>query len=156
MTHHIIILHNIRSAQNVGAMFRTAEAAGVHEVILSGYSASPKDRFGRVEKKVAKSALGAEQMLAWRTVEDLRSEIAVLQQNGYKVSAVEQVKNSIDYKEYTPGEREVIIMGNEVHGVEEEILEIVDTVLEIPMAGLKESLNVSVACGIVLFRLFDR
>ncbi len=156
MPHHILILHNIRSAQNVGAMFRTAEAAGIHEVIISGYSAAPKDRFGRPDKKVSKSALGAEEMISWRRIDDLPDEIKKLQDNGYTVSAIEQSTSSTDYKKHQPGEQEVLIMGNEVTGVESEILGCVDHVLEIPMSGEKESLNVSVACGIVLFRLFDR
>ena len=156
MSHSILILHNIRSAQNVGAMFRTAEAVGINEVIISGYSAAPKDRFGREDKKIAKSALGAERMISWRQAGDLEVLIQELQDQGYSVGAVEQSAQSIDYKKYSTTEKEALIMGNEVTGVEHEILKHADYILEIPMAGLKESLNVSVACGIVLFRLFDQ
>lgn len=155
MTHNILILHNIRAAQNVGAMFRTAEAVGIDEIVLSGYSAGPKDRFGRKDQKVCKAALGAEEMVSWRRVEDIQDALSALQQDGYKLAAVEQHPSSMDYKSYAPAEKQVLIMGNEVTGVETEVLEYADTILEIPMQGKKESLNVSTACGIVLFRLFD-
>ena len=156
MASKILFLHNIRSAHNIGAMFRTAEAAGIDEVILSGYSPGPLDRFGREDKKVTKASLGAHEMIRWKHVEDSFGSLKGLQEDGYSLAAVEQHVKSIDYKTYIPQEKQVIIMGNEVTGVEQSILELADTILEIPMAGQKESLNVSTACGIVLFRVFNK
>ncbi len=152
----ILVLHNIRSAQNVGAMFRTADAIGIDEIICSGYTPQPLDRFGRVDKKVSKAALGAEQSVSWRHVADLSNEIAALQNTGVQVAAVEQSSTSIDYKKYNPQNDVALVMGNEVTGVEKEILELADVVLEVPMRGRKESLNVATTAGIVLFRIFDR
>jgi len=156
MKHKILVLHNIRSAQNVGAMFRTAEAIKIDEIIISGYTASPIDRFGRLEKKIAKSALGAEQMVAWRYSKNIIETLIELKQEKYNIVCVEQTKNSVDYKIHRPLDKEVIIMGNEVEGVAEEILELSDDIIELPMYGEKESLNVATSCGIVLYRLFDR
>ena len=151
----ILILHNIRSALNVGAMFRTADAIGMTEIILSGYTATPLDRFGRPDAKVAKSALGAQDVITWRQVENIQAEVESLRKSGVTIVSVEQTTQSIDYKEYAPEGDVAIIMGNEVEGVEQGLIELSDTVIDLPMRGIKESLNVTTACGIVLFRLFD-
>lgn len=156
-TQCIVILHDIRSVINVGALFRTCDAIGISEIILSGTSPAPIDRFGRIRNDFAKAALGAEKTVPWKQVDDIIKTIAELKNNGYVVYSVEQSKNSIDYKSITVEQNSkiVIIPGNEVDGVPIEIQQMSDAVLEIPMYGSKESLNVSVATGIILYRLLD-
>lgn len=152
----ILILENIRSAQNVGAMFRTADAVGVDVVYLIGYTPAPIDRFGRPQKEIAKSALGAEKTVSWKQVASVCDLIRGLQQQGAQVIALEQCAQAVDYKTVVPSENAALIVGNEIDGVSPEALGLADVCIEIPMHGSKESLNVSVATGIALFRLFDR
>ena len=151
----VVILDNIRSVHNVGSIFRTADAAGVDEIILCGYTPQPIDRFGRPRSDLGKVALGAEKSITWKHVEDIKSLIFELQKDGFKVVAIEQAKNSVDYKEIDVGEKIAFIFGNEPDGIEKEILDICDVVAEIPMKGEKESLNVSVAAGISLFHILN-
>lgn len=150
-----LILHNIRSAHNVGAMFRTAEAIGIDHIVVSGYSASPTDRFGREDTKVTKAAVNAHELISWVRIDDVHEYLVKLLACGTQLVAIEQHPTSQDYKTYAPPEDIAIVMGNEVTGVEPEILELCDTILELPMYGEKESLNVATTCGIVLYRLFD-
>lgn len=152
---NILILHNIRSVQNVGAIFRTADACGISKIIISGYTASPIDRFGRKRTDVSKAALGAEDTVSWEEVTDIFSEIKHFKENGFYVISIEQTENSIDYKDVTPKEKNVFIIGNEVDGIQKELIELSDVVAEIPMLGEKESLNVSVATGVSLFRILN-
>ena len=140
----------------MGAIFRTADSIGIDKVIISGITPAPIDRFGRERKDLHKTALGAEKSVEWEQVGDIKKKILEFKKNGFKIVALEQSPQSIDYKEYQPTEKTVIILGREVEGVSKEILELCDTILEIPMNGKKESLNVSVATGILLYRLFDR
>lgn len=157
-SHCIVILHDIRSVINVGAIFRTCDAIGVSEIILSGTSPAPIDRFGRIRNDFAKSALGAEKTVPWKQVPDIAIMIDELKKDGYKIYCIEQSPNSVDYKSIIikPNSKIVIIPGNEVDGVPIDIQNISDAILEIPMHGSKESLNVSVATGIVLYRLLDQ
>lgn len=148
-----ILLHDIRSTHNVGAIFRTADAVGVSKIHLSGYTPAPVDRFGRARTDISKASLGAEKTVAWESVEDVQKFLKDMKHEGFHICAVEQNESSIDYKEIPKKEKILIIMGNEVGGVEEEVLKICDTIAEIPMLGEKESLNVSVAAGIVLYSL---
>ena len=149
-----LVLHNIRSVYNVGSMFRTADAAGVGEIILSGYTPTPLDRFGRARSDLAKVALGAEKYLKWKYVKTLSPELKKLKGEGYELIALEQAKGSRSIFGFTPtGKKLVLIVGNEVRGMSKALLKNVDTVLEIPMHGKKESLNVSVAAGVALFAL---
>ncbi len=154
LTPHIsLILHNIRSAYNVGAIFRTAEAVGVREIILCGYTPAPIDRFGRSRKDIAKSALGAETMVPWRAEEDTLACVLHMQKQGVAVIALEQVVGARLYTEYIPPASVALLVGNEVEGVSEVLCAHADTCIELPMQGQKESLNVSVATGIVLYHL---
>jgi tRNA G18 (ribose-2'-O)-methylase SpoU len=150
----ILILDNIRSTHNVGSIFRTADAAGVNKIYLIGTTPDPIDRFGRVQNDIRKTALGAEKNIPW---EHATETLEVLKQfpDHFKV-ALEQSKNSLDYKTVSPKENNIIILGPEVTGLSQNILEACDVVAEIPMNGIKESLNVSVATGIFLFRFLDR
>jgi 23S rRNA (guanosine2251-2'-O)-methyltransferase len=146
-----VILHNIRSHYNVGAIFRTADGAGVARVYLSGYTPRPLDRFGRVVPEIHKTALGAESMIPWEGTEDLLTLVAALQKTGARVVAVEQSKTATMLADFIVPADVVYILGSETEGLDEDVLGLVDEVLELPMLGQKESLNVSVTAGIVLY-----
>ena len=150
---NIVILHNIRSVENVGAMFRTADAAGVSKIYLCGITPAPFDRFGRKRKDLAKSALGAEEFVKWEQVRSISPLLTKLKKQGFQIIGVEQDEKSIDYRKIKPKAKNVFIMGAEVEGIPKNILKKCDVIAEIPMHGKKESLNVSVAFGIVLFRI---
>lgn len=150
----ILILPDIRSVLNVGSIFRTADAVGVSGVYLTGYTPTPLDRFGRIRKDFAKSALGAEKTVPWWTSSDLISLIIDLKKQGYQIVSVEQHQNSQPYYGATYGKKVAFILGNEVDGVDEAVLDLSDLVVEIPMLGKKESLNVAVATGVVLYNYF--
>ena len=151
----VVILIDIRSAHNVGSIFRTADAARIAKIYLAGITPIPVDRFGRERKDIAKAALGAEKTVPWEYLPAIRALLTRLKKEGYRIIAVEQSPDSVDYKKVKikKGERAAIIFGNEVSGVPEQILERCDVVAEIPMQGMKESLNVSVAAGIAFFRM---
>lgn len=146
-----VILHNIRSAHNVGSIFRTADGAGISKIFLTGYTPAPRDRFGRTVSEIAKTSLGAADIVAWESYADVRLLIQKLQAEGVRVIAVEQTPKSTDYTQFKLDAPAAYIFGNEVDGVPKEICEVADAVIEIPMHGTKESLNVSVAAGIILF-----
>lgn len=149
----VLVLHNIRSVHNVGSIFRTADAAGVTKIILSGYTPSPLDRFGRARKDFIKVSLGAEQSVPWEVAENIEAVLAQLKKDSYQILALEQSPNSTPLFDYKPAGDMALIVGNEVDGVEPSLLKLADTILEIPMRGQKESLNVSVATGVALFAL---
>lgn len=150
-----VILHNIRSSQNVGALFRTADAAGVGKLYLTGYTPTPLDRFKRPNSKIAKTALGAEQTIPWEVHTSATALVRALKGRGVSVVACEQSSNSISYTKWKPEFPVAIIFGNEVLGVSKPLLSLCDEVVEIPMCGMKESLNVSVAAGIFLFKVTE-
>jgi tRNA G18 (ribose-2'-O)-methylase SpoU len=149
----ILILENIRSAQNVGALFRTADAAGISMVYLVGYTPDPLDKYGRPRNDISKAALGAEQTIAWKHVATTAPLLKKLKKEGYTIISIEQSENSVDYKKIKTGPKLAFILGNEVEGVSKTALKLSEYVAEIPMKGEKESLNVSVAGGIALFRM---
>lgn len=151
-----IVLHNIRSAHNVGSIFRTADALGVTHIYCSGYTPSPLDRFGRPVKEIAKTALGAEQSIKWEALKRPNTTLRTLKRDGFTVVGIEQDKRARDYKAYTPPERIVILVGNEVRGLSLSLRDACDILVEIPMQGKKESLNVAVSFGVAAFRLLDR
>lgn len=154
----IVILHNIRSTYNVGAILRTCDCLGIDEVVFSGYTpfidkGLPYER-EKLKKQIHKTALGAEETLKWHRAEDIFTEIEVQKIKGLKIVALEQGKNSLnlaDGQDFI--EDMALVLGEEVHGVPNDILEKCDYLLEIPMCGTKESFNVSVATGIALFAL---
>ena len=150
---NILVLHDIRSAQNVGAIFRTADACGISKIILSGYSPTPIDRFGRKRSNISKSALGAEDSIKWEFSDSIIETVKSLKDGGFQIISIEQSEKSVDYKEINMKDRNVFIVGNEVSGVDSELLDVSDIIAEIKMLGEKESLNVSVASGIALFRI---
>lgn len=151
---NILILHDIRSAENVGAMFRTADAAGINKIYLTGYTPAPLDRFGRKRKDIAKSALGAEEYVPWEQAE-INSLLKKLKRDGFQIIAIEQDKNSVDYRRVKTKAKNAFLVGTEVTGIPKSILKKCDVIAEIPMRGKKESLNVSVALGVALFRIIS-
>jgi tRNA G18 (ribose-2'-O)-methylase SpoU len=146
-----LILENIRSAYNVGAIFRTADGAGVSKIFLIGYTPTPIDRFGRIQPEIAKTSLGASTEIPWEHAQDVVEVIHDLKQNGAHIAAVEQTNDSVSLGKFLVPDEVAYILGNEVEGVSEPALALADTIVEIPMLGSKESLNVSVAAGIVLY-----
>lgn len=159
-----VLLHNIRSVHNTGSIFRTADCAGVCAIFLSGHTPAPLDRFKRTRSDFAKVALGAENSVPWEYIEHAQDAIKKFKEKtGGIVVAVEQHADSIDYREFaekikseknTKAQKPILlIFGNEVGGVEPELLKLADMIIEIPQFGTKESLNVSVTAGIILFSL---
>jgi tRNA G18 (ribose-2'-O)-methylase SpoU len=151
----VVVLHNIRSEYNVGSIFRSADAMGVDKIYLTGYTPAPLDRFGRTVKEIAKVALGAEKSVSWEKEKSISKLIKALKQKSYQVIAIEQSSESQGYKKVMPKFPCAFIFGNEVKGLNESVLKAVDIIAEIPMRGNKESLNVSVAFGVALFRILD-
>ena len=148
-----VLLHNIRSAHNVGSIFRTADGAGIGKLYLSGYSPQPIDQFGRPQPHIKKTALGAEKNIPWEYQKNPYAIIAALGESGWQIVGVEQDTRSIDYRSFTLKKPTLFVLGNEVLGMSPALRKKCDTLLEIPMHGKKESLNVSVAAGIILFSI---
>jgi len=142
-----LILYNIRSAYNVGSIFRTADAAGVSKIYLCGYTPTPENN------KVLKTSLGAEKSVAWEKKTQTLRLVKELKLKGVSVVALEQDKNSKDYHVFKSKFPLAIIVGHERQGVSKNILEKSEAIYHIPMRGKKESLNVSVAVGIFLYSI---
>ena len=136
-TSNILILPDIRSAINVGAIFRTADAVGIDKIYLVGCTPRPTDQFGRIQKDIAKSALGAETWIPWEYKETLVPLIKKLKKDGYEIVALEQDESSIDYRKYKKPNKMAFILGPEVTGLDKKIIKVCDKVVEIPMHGKK-------------------
>lgn len=155
----IVIAHNIRSTHNIGSIFRTAEGFGVARIILSGYSPYPTlpgDRRlphirERLTAQIHKTALGAENIVPFEYKELL--DLVELKEDGYRIAALEQDKNSIRLDDYTAPSKLALVIGEEVNGIGPDLLKQCEDIIEIPMYGKKESFNVSVATGIALYSL---
>ena len=149
---HIIITDNIRSAQNIGSIFRTCDALGYQKIYLCGISATPPN------KEIAKTALGATETVAWEYYPNANILMSSLKEKGYVICSIEQTSNSVMLQSFEPNpERNyAFVLGNEVNGVSPEIISISDICLEIPQFGAKKSFNVSVAAGIVLWDLVSK
>jgi 23S rRNA (guanosine2251-2'-O)-methyltransferase len=145
----IAVLENIRSAYNVGSVFRTADAFLLQSIYITGYTCVPP------HKEIKKTALGAEETVDWNHFTSTADAITELKKEGYKVYAVEQVENSISLEKLLPGNAEKIafIFGNEVSGVEQETILLCDGCVEIPQLGMKHSLNIATAAGVVLWEI---
>lgn len=150
-----VLLHNIRSTHNVGSIFRTADSVGVNKIYFSGFTPTPTDKFDRARKDIAKVALGAEKSIVWESISDLKKLIQKLKKEKFQIIGIEQNKNSVDYKKVKTTEKVLFVIGNEVEGISNDILKLCNIVAEIPMRGKKESLNVSVAFGVALFRILE-
>jgi 23S rRNA (guanosine2251-2'-O)-methyltransferase len=149
------ILHGIRSVHNVGSIFRTADGAGFEKIYLCGITPTPLDRFKNIRADFAKVSLGAEKNIAWEYEKATATTIKKLKEDGWTIVAVEQSARSIPYHEFTfaKNRKIALVMGNEVKGLSPSILKLSDAIVEIPMHGKKESLNVGVAFGIVAFAI---
>lgn len=145
-----VILHNIRSAHNVGAIFRTADATGVQELFLTGYTPAPIDRFGRVREEIKKTSLGATNTVTWSQGE-VESIVGQLKSNKVRIVGVEQSPRSISIQNFRPPGQVAYILGNETEGIDAATLQLCDEVIELPMLGQKESLNVAVTAGVVMY-----
>jgi len=155
----IVIAHNIRSTHNVGAIFRTAEGFGINKIILSGYTPYPRTsndaRLPHIAEKLTsqihKTALGAEGIVEFEYTE--LPPLSSLKEAGYRIIGLEQAARSISLPDYHAKGKVALLLGEEVHGIEAELLNQCDDIIEIPMVGQKESFNVSVATGIALYQL---
>lgn len=145
----IMVLDNIRSLHNVGSVLRTADAFRLEAVWMCGITAVPPS------PEIHKTALGAEDSVAWRYFEDTIQAVDLLQREGYTVLAVEQVEGSLKLGEFSfeRGRRYALVMGNEVKGVQQKVVDACDQALEIPQYGTKHSMNVSVTAGIVMWEV---
>jgi 23S rRNA (guanosine2251-2'-O)-methyltransferase len=151
----IAVLDNLRSVHNVGSIFRTANAAGIEKLILCGTTPTPLDNKGNKRKDFSKVALGAEDTVVWEYEEDTVKTLKKLRQEDCYVIAFEQDDTSVDYKEVDITEKEniVFVIGPEVTGITKDVLDLCDVIAEIPMLGSKESLNVTIAFGIGVYRI---
>lgn len=145
----IAVIENVRSAYNVGSLFRTADAFLLESIYITGYTAKPP------HKEIKKTALGAEDSVDWQYFPTASEAIIQLKKNGYKVYAVEQVMNSspLQKMEFKKDEKIAVIFGNEVTGVEQETIQQCDACIEIPQLGMKHSLNIATAAGVVLWEI---
>ena len=153
----VLVLHNIRSSHNVGSMFRTADGAGIGRIILSGYTPDHLDPKGKERRDFIKVSLGAEKFIPYSRAKQLSPALKKLKAEGYTIVAVELSERAVSVFDYRQkdGEKLAIVMGNEVRGISAQSLRHCDHVVQIPMRGKKESLNVGVACGIALFTLLN-
>lgn len=157
--HIILVVNNIRSAHNVGSIFRTADAVGVEKIYLCGYTPRPTDDRPRmINGKIAKTALGAEKYIPWEYRRDAWRLLGEFGVKGVRLVALEQSGNSRDIFKYKIPRNGVValVVGNEVHGLSARMLQRCDDIVEIPMYGKKESLNVAVATGIALYALKNK
>ena len=147
-----VVLDNVRSAQNVGAFFRTGDAFAVEKVLLCGITATPPSR------DIHKSSLGAEFTVAWEYYNATTEAVTVLKEQGYTVLAIEQVEGAamLDKLEIDTTKKYALVFGNEVLGVDQAVVDICDGAIEIPQAGTKHSINVSVCGGVVLWKFFEK
>ena len=144
-----VMLDNVRSMQNVGSILRTCDAFLVDEVIMAGITGVPP------HKEISKTALGAEDSVAWRYVGDAVEECLRLKGEGWKICVLEQAHGSIDLMDfsYEEGKQYLLVVGNEVKGVDQKIVDMADIILEIPMHGVKHSLNVAVSAGMAIWKI---
>lgn len=151
----LLILDNIRSAHNVGSIFRTADATGVDKLYLCGYTPAPIDRFGRENTKLTKASLGAEGTVSWKKRDNIHEVLEELSSEGVLTLALEQSPQASDYRSVALGSSTAVVLGNEVEGVSGAALAYCHDIVEIPMFGKKESLNVAVTAGVVLYQFLE-
>ena len=146
----VVVLDNVRSAQNVGSFFRTADAFGIEHIALCGISSTPPNR------EIHKTALGAELSVAWSYYPTTLECVERLRSEGYRIIAIEQIEDAtmLDNFMVEPDTKYALVFGNEVEGVDQAIADIVDGAIEIPQVGIKHSLNVSVSAGILMWEMF--
>jgi 23S rRNA (guanosine2251-2'-O)-methyltransferase len=147
-----VVLDSVRSMHNIGSIFRTSDGFAVEQVLLCGITAQPPHR------EIEKTALGATQSINWSYHEDAVAAVKQLRADGYQIIAIEQAENSVMLNEFTPDKnaKYALIFGNEVNGVSDEVMQIIDTCIEIPQFGTKHSFNIVVSAGIVLWDFFAK
>lgn len=147
-----ILLENIRSAHNIGSVFRTADSFLINEIILCGISAQPPN------KDIRKTALGSSESVEWKYEKNIELAIQKLKDEGNKIISIEQTTNSISLENFKPSNNSkyAIIFGNEVNGIEQRTIDLSDMAIEIPQYGTKHSLNISVAAGIIIWNIFSK
>lgn len=148
----IVILDNIRSSNNVGSVFRSSDAFLIEKIYLCGITATPPN------KDIQRTALGATDSVDWEYQKDTMSVVRKLQEDGVCVASIEQAENAVMLNEFKPmnGQKIAIVMGNEVKGVQQDVVSASNTCIEIPQLGTKHSLNISVTCGVVLWDLLGK
>ncbi|AJH13797.1 RNA methyltransferase [Myroides profundi] len=148
----IVVLDDVRSLHNIGSVFRTCDAFLVEKVYLCGITATPPN------KEIHKTALGATETVEWEYAKDVVEVVKSLKESGVSVQSVEQVENSVMLNDFkvTEGAKYALVFGNEVKGVNQEVVNLSDGVIEIPQLGTKHSLNISVSAGIVIWDLFQQ
>ena len=158
----VIICHNLRSTHNVGSILRSSDGFGITKVYFTGYTPYPfiANDTGRLphiaqklDKQISKTALGAEKTVPWQQSDLLKPVLTALRADGFTISALEQTSSSLTLPSYISPDKLAIIVGREVEGVEKEVLDECDIVLEIPMHGSKESFNVSVAAAVAMYQV---
>ncbi len=142
-----VVLNSIRSLHNVGSIFRTADAVGVEKIWLTGITGYPP------QSGIAKTALGAEQSVPWEYKEDILSLVKEIKGQGYQIVLLEQMQGAVAHDEFKPKTPVCLVLGNEIEGVGEQLVKLCDAAVEIPMAGIKNSLNVAVAFGVVAYHI---
>lgn len=156
-----MVIHNVRSCHNVGSMLRTADGLGVKCVYLTGYTPYPKDAndtrlphlSSKINSQIAKTALGAEKSVCWKHYDGPYPALEKLRKQGYYIAALEQTVSSESLSDFRQPDKIALIVGSEMTGLDNEVLDFVDTHIEIPMKGKKESFNVSIAAAIALYHL---
>ena len=148
----IIILDNIRSAHNVGSIFRTCDAFLINEIILCGITATPPNN------EIRKTALGSTESVDWRYFDNIEEAVLSLKKEGFQIISIEQADKSLKLEKFSPkkNEKYAFIFGNEIKGIDQKIIDISDDIIEIPQFGTKHSLNVSVSAGIVIWDVFSK
>lgn len=157
----VVIAHDVRSAHNIGSLFRTCEGLGVKKLYLTGYTPYPaakKDERlphlkNKIDSQIARTSLGAEKSLPWEHKDDLNELTAQLKSGGFEITTLEQTKKSTILPDYSPGSKVALIVGNEVKGLDERFIKIADVCIEIPMMGKKESFNVVQAAAMALYHM---
>lgn len=154
-----LILHRVRSAYNVGSMFRSADGIGVDKIFITGFTQAPSEKEyalqSKAEKMLSKTALGADKYVSWEKVRSLGKLIEELKKENFQIVALEQNENSIDYRSFKPKNKVALVVGNEPRGIDKRILKKCDKIIEIPMRGQKQSLNVAVALGVAGYKITD-
>ena len=142
-----VVLNNIRSLYNVGAIFRTADGIGIEKLWLCGITGYPP------QSTIAKTALGAQENVPWEYRKDILGLLKELKLGGYQIVLLEQISGSIDHDEYMPHNKVCLVVGNEISGISDELIAQCDQAIEIPMDGIKNSLNVAVAFGVIGYHI---
>jgi len=148
----IVVLDNVRSMNNIGSVFRTCDAFRVDQLFLCGITATPPHR------EIHKTALGATDSVSWSYFDDTKKAVAFLKEKGYYIIAVEQTDESVNLDDYVPDKTKkmALIFGNEINGIDDEVLDLCDFCLEIPQFGTKHSINISVSAGIILWDIVTK